>query len=724
MINFDRPAPASPEAEDALAAEATARIRNGLRIALLMLAAIAVYIPIALYLAFRSGAWQLSVQAAVVSAVGVVGLFSLALIRRGSLRLGVQLMVAGALAAALVSVVLIDGISVAIALIVVLLVASIAGRTLPTHEAGWLAVAAVAVAIVGLSLDLYNPVQSLPAPALLLAFVWVLAVTAALLFASFTIAQFIDYPLRIKLILSLLILTLIPLIIMAYLSQRAMREALINEANQTLYGTAAQTAASVDAFIRANLNDIRTEARMPALISYLNLPAPQRPGSIEEAQAAATLQALSGKDVVNIASYALLNVRGRNLMDTNVAEIGRDESANDYFQVPLQTGLPYVSAVSVAPRTDAASLYFSAPVRDVGGNVAAVLRVRYNAAILQRLIAQSTGLAGPGTFGILCDENQVYLAHGTTPALTLRPVTSLSPAQAAELQAVGRLIANEPLVDRPDLAQGLRRAQTQPYFTIELAPEEGGLHSAAVAGLETQPWLVVFLQPQDVFLAPAELQTRAMAGLAAVIAAVTTAAAVGLTQLLAGPITRLTAVAEKVAAGDLSVRARTEAADEIGALASTFNRMAAQLGRTLEGLEQRVASRTRDLQRRSVQLEAAAQVAREAAAIRDVTQLLGRTVHLISERFGFYHAGIFLLDEVGEYAVLRAASSEGGQRMIARGHKLRVGEVGIVGYVAESGQPRIALDVGEDAVYFDNPDMPRTHSEICLLYTSPSPRDS
>ncbi|MFN3762421.1 MAG: GAF domain-containing protein, partial [Anaerolineae bacterium] len=131
-------------------------------------------------------------------------------------------------------------------------------------------------------------------------------------------------------------------------------------------------------------------------------------------------------------------------------------------------------------------------------------------------------------------------------------------------------------------------------------------------------------------------------------------------------------------------------------------------------LEDQVAQRTADLARRTAQLEAAATVARRAAEIRDLDTLLNETVHLISDRFGFYHAGIFLIDEAGEYAVLRAASSEGGQRMLARGHRLAVGEVGIVGTVAGTGKPRIALDVGADAVFFSNPDLPHTRSEMAL----------
>ena len=131
-------------------------------------------------------------------------------------------------------------------------------------------------------------------------------------------------------------------------------------------------------------------------------------------------------------------------------------------------------------------------------------------------------------------------------------------------------------------------------------------------------------------------------------------------------------------------------------------------------LEEQVAERTADLARRSTQLEMAAWVAREAAAIRDAEQLLEETVRLISDRFGFYHTGIFLLDDAKEYAVLRAASSDGGQRMLARRHRLKVGEVGIVGYVTGRGEPRVALDVGEDAVFFNNPDLPDTRSEMAL----------
>ncbi len=131
-------------------------------------------------------------------------------------------------------------------------------------------------------------------------------------------------------------------------------------------------------------------------------------------------------------------------------------------------------------------------------------------------------------------------------------------------------------------------------------------------------------------------------------------------------------------------------------------------------LEQRVEERTKDLGQRAVKLQAAADVGSAATRLRNLDDLLNQTTHLISERFEYYHVGIFLLDDKNEFAILRASNSEGGQRMLSRGHKLQVGQVGIVGNVTGSGIPRIALDVGQDATYFDNPDLPETRSELAL----------
>jgi len=173
------------------------------------------------------------------------------------------------------------------------------------------------------------------------------------------------------------------------------------------------------------------------------------------------------------------------------------------------------------------------------------------------------------------------------------------------------------------------------------------------------------------------------------------------------PLQTLTTFAEKVAAGDLEGRVFIESRDEIGSLAQSLNYMTNELSRLYQSLEQRVLQRTDEIR-------LAAEVARDATAIQDIERLLDEAVHLISERFGYYHTAVFLLDEDREYARLRAASSEGGQRMLRRGHILPVGKTGIVGYVTEEGILRVAQDVRKDAQHYANPDLPDTKSELTL----------
>jgi GAF domain-containing protein len=143
-------------------------------------------------------------------------------------------------------------------------------------------------------------------------------------------------------------------------------------------------------------------------------------------------------------------------------------------------------------------------------------------------------------------------------------------------------------------------------------------------------------------------------------------------------------------------------------------RALAEMNRELQASRDELRLRTRKLERRASQLRAAAEVTRDTTAARELEELLDRAVNMIRRRFGFYHAGVFLVDEADEWAVLRAAAGDAGRQLMEQGHRLRVGKSGIVGHVVDTGEPRIALDVGADAVHFRNPLLPETRSEMAL----------
>ncbi len=197
---------------------------------------------------------------------------------------------------------------------------------------------------------------------------------------------------------------------------------------------------------------------------------------------------------------------------------------------------------------------------------------------------------------------------------------------------------------------------------------------------------------------------------------------------ITGAVSTLNQAAKDISGGKLDTRVSITSQDEFGQLGQTFNEMTAQLQTSVGELEQRVAERTADLtlrteelenistrlEKRANQLNAVAQVARAATSTPSLRDLLPIVANEISKEFGFYHTGIFLLDAEGRYAILQAASSPGGKKMLLRGHRLQVGAEGMVGYVTSQGKVRLAFDVGDDATFFNNPDLPETRSALTL----------
>jgi len=183
---------------------------------------------------------------------------------------------------------------------------------------------------------------------------------------------------------------------------------------------------------------------------------------------------------------------------------------------------------------------------------------------------------------------------------------------------------------------------------------------------------------------------------------------------ITNPINDLRVGAEAFRTGQLETVIPVTGHDELGVLAQAFNQMAAQLASSYRDLEQRVEERTQDLQQRALQVQVAAEVARDAAAAQNLDTLLNQSVNLIRDRFGLYSVSVFLVDDLGENAIMRSGTGESSRVLMERGYKMRVGEVGLVGYVTGSGMVRIVNDVDADFVYVRDPLLPNTRSEMVV----------
>lgn len=161
---------------------------------------------------------------------------------------------------------------------------------------------------------------------------------------------------------------------------------------------------------------------------------------------------------------------------------------------------------------------------------------------------------------------------------------------------------------------------------------------------------------------------------------------------------------------------------------SDYEVLGRQISTALQGalVTQAQQAAERALRHQAVQRETAAEVSQVASSILAPDALIRRVVNLIRERFDLYYAGLFLVDEDGtlsgepggKWAVLQAGTGDAGRAMLDAGHKLEVGGDSMIGWCIANKRARIALDVGQEAVRFDNPYLPETRSELALPLVS------
>ncbi len=433
-----------------------------------------------------------------------------------------------------------------------------------------------------------------------------------------------------------------------------------------------------------DLSDVFSESSMVAKVQMLteNLPESAEFDTAYD-QLSERLQVI-GRQAELFEEISVLDAHGYVIMSTDQGQVGDLQRFYSFFQEGSQR--PYLQPPFHAHslREGGWSVVVSRPIRGASGELLAVIAGR---ASLENLSAILGG--------------QTQLSEGTDTYLVSSAHVLLSSTDSS---------SNERYVNSAgaDAAIDLHRNGTKAY--------ENHQENAVLGAYRWLPSLQVALiveQSQTDAFRPTYAAIAVNLGVGAAGMLLVVLVTLAFTRGITAPLAELAETTERVAAGDLSIMVPADRLDETGVLARSFNSMTLRLQDLVADLELRVADRTQELEERSSQLKAAAEVSYAVTSILDPDEFSHQVVDLIRDRFDLYYVGLFLVDPAGEWAELRAGTGDAGRIMLGRGHRLQVGS-GMIGWSIAHGEARIALEALDDTVRLSTAELPLTRSEAAI----------
>jgi GAF domain-containing protein/HAMP domain-containing protein len=557
----------------------------------------------------------------------------------------------------------------------------------------------------------------------------IISIAIGVIYLFILLLQFPRLTLRSKLIVAFISLTALPIVILGVLTYQSTHELLENEIRQEIERTSFAAATSYEEFASSQLGAMETQANSSDLVNFILLPASARPGSEEELLAQDTLASFKRNSPTYIRSFSIVDLNGTSILDTNSTTLGNDYSGMKFFKDMLAKGSKLASGLATVPGNDDYVIYFAVPIKSKSGDLIGMYVRIYNANVIQSIMDQIIRAnRAPGRTTqyhyIIDGTNFFVLAHSVRVDLNYKTYLHRDDRNLLSLIQQGLIDAeddNNRFLSQPETVEILTQMGETGSFVIPSPADNNEDAESAAARIRNTDWILITSEPTSLITSLIQDQTQATVITSIILMALAALLALLAANFFTKPITELTQIAQSISAGNFNQKATIRTRDEIGLLADSINVMSEEIQQSIEKLESRVERRTADLslanqqsEKRAQNLQTIAEISRIISTEKDQEKLLSLITQIVSEKFGFYHVGIFLLDESKTYAVLRAANSAGGQEMLMRKHSLKVGQTGIVGYVTSTGTPRIALDTGADAVFFNNPSLPETHSEMAL----------
>jgi PAS domain S-box-containing protein len=417
--------------------------------------------------------------------------------------------------------------------------------------------------------------------------------------------RFLDWPLRAKIAALLVVASLLPLSVAAWLDIRHARRRVLSTAADLLAARADQLVGQLDAFNRGYQKSVERISRVPRMMEFA-LATPQEVDRQRPAMRR-ILEVWPASDT-SIRGVGILDASGTVMVATEEPLVGMNLSHRSHVR-DVGRGVAVISDVYVGEQRIGypPTIAYLAPIVGPDGRMVASAVIWVHATALWDLAKAVNELAGPRSFAVLFDHRGIRIAHTYSDEIVFHPGGELGRDVVAALAQEGRFgpRTRQLLEDVRAFPEQFDRARSDSPDTgvfRGFAPVNQRWTYGVARRFETVPWTVFYMIPESSLLAETDAVTRKRIVEAAAIILLALAAGSIFTAIILKPIGSLSRATASLAGGDLSARVRMDHADELGRLGAAFDTMADRIQSqaiALRGahgdLEKRVEERTADL---------------------------------------------------------------------------------------------------------------------------------